>query len=315
MFETLIVQPIFNLLVFIYAILPGHNFGLALILFTIVIRMLLWPLVKKQLHQTKVMRKIQPQLKEIKKAAKGDRQKESLMTMALYKEYGVNPFSSIGVLLLQLPILIGLYSGLNKLIHDQSQIVHFAYPFLQDFSWMQHLAHNIKSFDLSLFGIVDLSRSALGPKGVYWPALIIVAGSAVIQFYQSKQLIPSDKDARKLRDILKGAGDGKQADQAEVNAAVSRTTIYFLPAMVFLFTVNIASALSLYWLVGGLVAFIQQSIILREDKDELAEMTDGKSVASKKADKAIEAEIVSEPKSKTSSKNGKKGGQNRKRRK
>lgn len=315
MFETLIVQPIFNLLVFIYAILPGHNFGLALILFTVVIRMLLWPLVKKQLHQTKVMRKIQPQLKEVKKAAKGDRQKESLMTMALYKEHGVNPFSSIGVLLLQLPILIGLYSGLNKLIHDQSQIVHFAYPFLQDFSWMQHIAHNIKAFDVNLFGIVDLSRSALGPKGVYWPALIIVAGSAVIQFFQSKQLIPSDKDARKLRDILKGAGDGKQADQSEVNAAVSRTTIYFLPAMVFLFTVNIASALSLYWLVGGLVAFIQQSIILREDKEEIAEMIDGKPAASKKADKAIEAEIVSEPKPKTSSKNGKKGGQNRKRRK
>ncbi len=314
MFTTLIVQPIFNLLVFIYAILPGHNFGLALIIFTVVIRMLLWPLVKKQLHQTKVMRRIQPQLKEIKKATKGDRQKESLMTMALYKEHGVNPFGSIGVLLLQLPILIGLYSGLNKLIHDQSQIVHFAYPFLQNFSWMQHLAHNIHSFDLSLFGLVDLSRSALGPKGVYWPALIIVAGSAIIQFFQSRQLIPSDKDARKLRDILKGAGDGKSADQSEVNAAVSRTTIYFLPAMVFLFTVNIASALSLYWLVGGLVAFIQQSIILREDKDDLAKITDSKASISKKVSNAIDAEIVSEPKTKTSSKS-KKGGQNRKRRK
>jgi YidC/Oxa1 family membrane protein insertase len=56
-FTTLIVQPIFNLLVLIYALLPGHNFGLAIILFTIVVRLLLWPLVKKQLHQAKAMRR------------------------------------------------------------------------------------------------------------------------------------------------------------------------------------------------------------------------------------------------------------------
>src|SRR5580765_5618389 len=98
MFTTLIVQPIFNLLVLIYAILPGHNFGLAIILFTILVRLLLWPLVKKQLHQAKVMRQIQPELKRIKAATKGDRQKESLMMMELYKERGINPFGSIGVL-------------------------------------------------------------------------------------------------------------------------------------------------------------------------------------------------------------------------
>lgn len=310
MFDTLIVQPIFNVLVFIYAILPGHNFGLALILFTVLVRLLLWPLVKKQLHQVKVMRKIQPELKKVKKAANGDRQKESVMTMALYKEYGVNPFGSIGVLLLQLPILIGLYSGLNRLIHNEHTIVDFAYPFLQNFSWIEHLSHNIKDFDATLFGVVDLTRSALGPKGVYWPALLIVAGSAVIQFFQSKQLTPTDKDARKLREILKGAGEGKQADQSEVNAAISRTTIYMLPAMVFIFTVNIASALSLYWLVGGLVAFIQQSIILREDEEELL---DKKKSSTKNADsEVIEGEVVSEPSK--SSKQQKGNAQNRKKR-
>lgn len=325
MFTTLIVQPIFNILVFIYAILPGHNFGLALIIFTVLVRMLLWPLVKKQLRQVKVMRKVQPELKKIKAAAKGDRQKESVMTMALYKEYGVNPFGSIGVLFLQLPILIGLYSGLNRLIHDHNQIVTFAYPALQHMSWMQHLSHNIHAFDATLFGVVDLTRSALGPMGVYWPALIIVAGSACIQFFQSKQLTPSDKDARKLRDILKGAGEGAKADQSEVNAAVSRTTIYFLPAMVFLFTVNISSALSLYWLVGGLVAFIQQSIILREDSEDLIKLADAKPKNTKiSSKKVVDAEIVSEPEqapetpqksaAKKSSPDAKKGNGNRKKR-
>lgn len=321
MFDTLIVQPIFNLLVLIYALLPGHNFGIALILFTIIVRLLMWPLVKKQLHQVKVMRRIQPELKKIKAATKGDRQKESLMTMALYKEYGVNPFSSIGVLLLQLPILIGLYSGLTKIVKDPETLVTFAYGPIQNLSWMQHLAENIKAFDSTLFGIVDLTRAAIGANGIYWPAMIIVAASAVIQFYQSKQLAPTDKEARKLRDILKAAGEGKQADQSEVNASISRTTIYLLPAMVFIFTVNLASALSLYWLVGGLVAFIQQSIILRDDKDELmATSSKGKTktkittTKTKDADTVIEGEVIEKP-TKKPKPQAKKAGKAKKRRK
>ena len=71
MFTNLVVQPIFNLLVFIYALLPGHNFGFAIIIFTIVVRLLMWPLVKKQLHHAKAMRELQPELKRIKKESKG----------------------------------------------------------------------------------------------------------------------------------------------------------------------------------------------------------------------------------------------------
>src|SRR4051794_13915252 len=131
MFTTLIVKPIFNLLVLIYALLPGHNFGVALILFTIVIRLLLWPLVKRQLHQAKAMRKLQPEIKRVKQAAKGNKQKESQMLMELYKERGINPFATFPTLIIQFIILIGLYSGLTKIIHNPETIVTFAYPSLQ----------------------------------------------------------------------------------------------------------------------------------------------------------------------------------------
>src|SRR5688572_23768029 len=104
MFNVLIVQPIFNLLVIIYALLPGHNFGLAIIVFTIVVRLLMWPLVKKQMHQTRVMREMQPELKRIKAASKGDKQKQQLMMMELYKERGISPFSPIGTLAIQLVV-------------------------------------------------------------------------------------------------------------------------------------------------------------------------------------------------------------------
>ena len=303
MFTTLIIQPIFNLLVLIYALLPGHNFGVAIILFTVIVRLLMWPLVKKQLRQVKVQRQLQPEIKRIKQAAKGDRRQESLLLMELYKERGVNPFAPIGILLLQIPILIALYSSLRRILQDPGNLESFSYSFLHHLPWMQHLAQNIHAFDANLLGFMDLTRSALGPKGLYWPAMIVVIASAVVQFYQSKQLAPSSKDARSLRQILKDSSVGKQVDQSEVTAATARSTRFLLPAMIFLFTVNIPSALALYWLTSGVVALIQQSIALREDVEDMEAPKDsktkgGKASASKREEVAIEAELVAEPKPK-----------------
>ena len=74
MFQTLVVQPIYNILVAIYGIMPGHDLGVSLILFTILIRFAMWPLLKKQLRQNKAMQDLKPELKKIKKAAAGDKQ-------------------------------------------------------------------------------------------------------------------------------------------------------------------------------------------------------------------------------------------------
>jgi YidC/Oxa1 family membrane protein insertase len=305
MFTTLIVQPLFNLLVFIYAILPGHNFGFALIIFTILIRLLMWPLVKKQLHQAKAMRALQPDIKRVKKAAKGDRQKESQLLMELYKERGINPFGTFPVLIIQLIVLIGLFSGLRKVIDDPHSLITFSYPFIQNLSWVQTLSHNIHLFDNTLFGVVDLGRAALNTGGgIYWPAMLIVIGSAVAQYFQAGQLLPKDKDQRNLRTILKEANQGKQADQAEVNAAVGRSTRFFIPVLIFLFTVNIPSALSLYWLVSGLVAFVQQALVLRQDETELEAIADRSD--RKDTSKIPEAEIVTPKPSKTKNKKVKK---------
>lgn len=297
MFDTLIVQPIFNLLVLIYALIPGHNFGLAVILFTITVRLLMWPLVKKQLHQTKKMRALQPELKKINKSTK-DKQQRSLMMMELYRERGINPFAPLVPLLIQLPIFFGLYLGLQKVVKEPQQIIDFAYSRIADLSWMQQLATNIKQFDETLFSVVDLTRPAIGQEGFYLPAFLIVVISVVVQYYQAKQLTPVDKDARSLRAILKEAGEGKEADQSELNAAIGRSTKFILPVMMFIFTVGIASALSLYVLVSGLVAYIQQAIVLGKDEDEMEVIADEKTT--KDARTIPEAEVVaSAKKSKT----------------
>ena len=164
------------------------------------------------------------------------------------------------------------------------------------------LEGNIHRFDSTLFGVVNLSRAALEKGGVYWPAMIIVVGSAVSQYYQAKQLMPDDGKKRSLRKIMGEAGDGKKADQSEINAAVGRSTRYFLPVFIFLLTVNIASALSLYWLASGLVAYIQQARVLGKDSSEMI------TAADKVTGKVIEGEIIP-PKTKkvaTSKKNSKK---------
>ena len=304
MFNTLLVQPIFNILVAIYAILPGHNFGLAIIVFTILVRLAMWPLVKKQLHHAKAMRELQPEIKKIKKAAKGDKRQESLMTMELYKEREINPFASIGLILVQLPIIIALYSAITRIINDPSTLNTFSYPFLQNLGWMKELATDISKFDNTLFGVVDLARPAIGEAGFYFPAFIIVAISAVTQYFQGKQLMPTSTDSKKLRDILREASQGKQTDQSEMAAATGRFTQYMIPSFVFIFTIGLPSALPLYWLTTSLTALVQQSRILGQDKQELKEVT-----ANTSNNSVIEGEVIEtkpKPKKKKTSKKNKK---------
>ncbi|MDQ5963316.1 MAG: YidC/Oxa1 family rane protein insertase [Patescibacteria group bacterium] len=297
MFTTLVIQPIFNLLVAIYALLPGHNFGIALIVFTVVIRALLWPLVRKQLRHTKITQKLQPELKRIKKEAKGDKQKESLLMMELYKERGINPLGSLPVTLVQMAVLIGLYMGLTKLLKDTTQISSFAYGFLQHLGSIKEIAANPKLFDNTLFGIVDLARPAVGPRGFYLPAFILVMGSALVQYLSTKQIMSVNKDARTLRDILKAASEGEEVDAFEKNAAIGRSMGFFIPVMVFVFTIGLAAALSLYWFVGGLIALYQQNKVLKEDEEDMHRIADAPTRGKQRdTSKIAEAEIVSEVK-------------------
>jgi membrane protein insertase Oxa1/YidC/SpoIIIJ len=135
------------------------------------------------------------------------------------------------------------------------------------------------------------------------PAMLIVIGSAVIQYFQSKQLMPKSKDGRNLRAILKDAATGKNADSMEVNAATGRAMSYFIPAIVFLVTINIASALPLYWLTSGLIAYWQQAKILKKDEDEMDKIADSTGGKAKiRAKFAREAIIIED---KTTSKKSK----------
>lgn len=274
MFETLLVRPVFNLLEFIYAIIPGHDLGIAIIIFTAIIRLLLWPLVHKQLHHAKLMRELQPELRKIKKAAKGDKQKEVRLQMELYKERGIKPFSSIGTLIVQIPIFIALYQAVLKITNNPDSLLTFSYQWVRDLPWIQTLSADISQFDETFLGFVDLTRRGFENGSFYWPAVLIVLVSTVMQFLQTRMMLSSDKDARKLSDVLKDAAAGKEADQAEVTAAVSRSLSYVLPIFIFTFGLIVPAALALYIFTSSAIGYIQQRRVFREDAEEMLELAD-----------------------------------------
>lgn len=301
-FDLLLVQPIFNILLFIYSIIPGHDFGLALIVFTVLIRFLLWPLVRRQLHQTKLMQKMQPEVAKIKARTKGNRQMESQLLMELYRERGVNPFGSIGLLLLQLPILLTLYSVVRLMTTNTGHnIAKYAYSFLQHISYVQTVIAHPSQFNDTLFGVIDLTKVAIGKDGVYIPILLLAIAAAILQAWQSQQLLPKVKEGRKLRDILKEQASGKEIDQSEMSALMTKRMSYFFPVITFVVSIYLTGALVVYLFTSSAVAVWQQRAVLRQDDVELEAEADklGAKQAKKNKRSAVkEATIVSTPSTK-----------------
>ena len=299
-FEVLVVQPIFNLLIGLYSLIPGGDFGIALILFTIMIRFALLPLVKRQLHQVSAMRKLQPQLASIKKAAKGNKQLESMQMMELYKKNGVNPFRSIGILLIQLPIFIALYQVIQIFTLHRDQIGKLTYDFLQNIEPIKKLIEHPAQFNEKLLGVVDLTKTAFGgPNGISIFLVLLAIVAAVTQYVMSKQTMPQQESKKRLRDIMTEAGEGKQADQGEMNAVVMGKMMKVLPFFMLFVMLSLPGALALYYAVSNIVAVIQQHYILKQDVDEMEHIaeevvptTGKKATAKARAKVATEANII-----------------------
>lgn len=308
-FEVIVVQPIFNLLMALYSIIPGGDFGVAVIIFTILMRILMWPLVVKQLHQVKAMRKLQPELAKVKKKAKGNRQLEGMMMMELYKKHNVNPFRSIGILLIQLPIFIGLYHVIQIFTSHRGDLAKFSYDFVENIPVVSHLIAHPDTFNQHLFGIVDLTRHAIDQFGVSPFLLVLAVGSGFLQYVSSKQTMPQEESKKGLRQIMAEAAEGKQADQAEMNAIVMQKMVKIMPVMMVFIMINLPGAITLYYAVSTLVAVMQQHMLLKRDEDNLIEVANEKRAENstkKRAQKAKEATVVAKKSTSAAKKNTKK---------
>lgn len=288
MFETFIVQPIFNALMLLYSIIPGGDFGIAIILFTIIIRFALYPLVRSQLHQTKMMRKMQPELAKIKQAAGGNKQVEAMQQMELYKRYGIKPFRSILVLLIQLPIFIALYRVIQIVTLHRDQVVHYMYAPLQQIPAIKSIIENPDNFNHTMLGFIDLTKTAFSTHGVDIALLMLALISAITQYIMSKQTMPTNKSSKKFRDIMKEAAEGKQSDPSDMTNAMTGGMMKFMPVMMFFIMVGLPGALALYYTASNLVAVAQQHYLLNKDTHEMDEL----------ADEVIESEVSTSKKQK-----------------
>ena len=298
-FDEFIVRPIFNLLMAIYSLIP--DFGVSIIIFTILVRLLLWPLIKKQLHQAKAMRKMQPELAKIKKQYAKNPQMRNLAMMELYKKHNVSMFGSLGIMVIQLPILIAMYRVVQIFISNRSDLGKYVYDFVKNLSVANNLVNNPDQFNQNFLGIINLTQHAISKNGVIIGLLVLAGVAAYLQYLTSKQLSPQSDNTRKLRDVLAEAGDGKEADQSEVNAIMTRKMMKFMPVMMFFVIVYLPAALALYLATASAVGYLQNFIILRQDSLEMQAIanektTTRKSAASvktnKRAKQATEARIT-----------------------
>lgn len=273
-FHELVVRPIFNLLISIYSIIPGADFGIALIIFTIIVRFLMYPLVKKQLHQTKAMRRLQPELAKIKARAKGNKQLETMQMMELYKKHGVSPFRTIGILLIQLPIFIALFQVIQIFTNHRDKIGELSYNFLENIDLVKHLIAHPDQFNQKMLGIVDLTHTAFSNGNVDVILVILALVSGYTQYIMTKQTMPQDASKKSFREIMSEASEGKQADQSELNAVVMTKMMRVMPVFMVFIMISLPGALALYYTVSNIIAVIQQHYILKQDEDELEEIAD-----------------------------------------
>lgn len=329
--DFIIVRPITNILFFIYNLVG--DFGLAIILFVIIVKLCMWPLVKRQLHQTKLMRQLQPELAQIKKNCKGNRQLESLQTMDLYKKYNVKPFRSLLSLIIQLPMFIAIFGAIRVMVTpptDSSNLDLRAYSFVkQDGSNVKtvidlqnkYMAEkstydSVKNDDTkseeeksaitaptyefhpSLFGLVNLESNPgfTSPSAIF--SLFIAVLACLVQYLTSKQLRPSGRSKGKgFRQLMKEAGEGKEIDQAEINDMTSAQMGTMMPIMLLLIMINLPGALILYYFLSNLLTFVQQKIVLGQAEREM-EVSADKAIL-KELKHIQEAEVIENKKTGT----------------
>ena len=299
--DLIVVRPIVNIQFMIFNLV--HDFGIAIIIFAVLVKVCMWPLTKKQLNQTRLIRKIQPELTKIKKNCKGNKQMESLQTMDLYKRYNVKPFASIITLLIQLPIFIAIFSAIRVIATPlpQDNLMNRAYDivayegseirtledkqsaYLADLTNQDIPDEEKTPYDFypMLFGTIrlDVKASDVLIGNFSWSALFILACTvlaSVVQYWATKQQMPSNKSEKKksFRDILKDAKEGKDVDESDISSMTTGQMAYMMPIMMFIIMFNLNGALAFYYFLRNIITVFQQKIILKKVDTEIDEATD-----------------------------------------
>ena len=230
-FDNILVNPMLNILVVLYSFLFS-NFGLSIIIFTVIVRLVTLPLTLKQLHQMRAMMALQPRMKDMQTRYAKDPQRRSQEMMRLYREAGVNPLGCLGPMVIQLPIWIGLYQALLKTLGTTPD--HLVGLAQRVYSW-NPVGDTIVPLNSNFFGL-DLAN----PDPT--PILPVLVGAST--WLQQKMTTMPAADPR----------------QSSTNAMM----LWMMPIMLAFFAFTFPSGLSLYWVVSNLVGVALQYFITRD---------------------------------------------------
>lgn len=246
-----IYNPLFNLMVFFYNVVPGHDIGIAIILLTIFVRLLFYSINGKAIESQKKMQEIQPKIKEIQKRYKGDKERQAKKLMEFYQKNKINPLSGCLPLLIQFPILIALYQVFINGFKDESLSVIYS-------SYISNPGH----IDPLFLGLINLSET-----NIY---LALIAGG--LQYFQTKMMMGGKKEEKEEKKEEKSPKKTPEEKTQEFVQNMTKQMIYMMPVLTFVFAMSFPSGLALYWAVTTLFAIIQQHIMFKKQKKMEAEI-------------------------------------------
>ena len=230
-FHAVFYDPIYNALVALVAIVPGSDVGIAVILVTIIIRLILLPFSLSAARTQRAMKVLEPKIKELKDTHKGNKEKEALETLALYREARVNPFSSILTVFIQIPVLLALY------------FVFYYEPFpainaarLYSFTPMPDTA------SLEFLGLISVAGKSM--------VLAFLAG--VTQFYQAHMA---------LSGTMKPSGE--KSMQNDFQRVMGMQLKYVFPFIIAVISYTTSGAIALYFVTTNLAGIVQEWYLLR----------------------------------------------------
>ncbi|MBU1164596.1 YidC/Oxa1 family membrane protein insertase [Patescibacteria group bacterium] len=243
LFNTALYQPIFNALIFLYNVIPGDNIGIAIIVLTVLIKLILFPFSWKSIKSQRALQAIQPKMAELKKKFADQKEKLAAEMMKLYKTEKVSPFSSCLPLLIQLPFLFAVFRVFRDGFRDEA--LSMLYPFVNN-------PGHVNSW---VYG-VDLAQ----------PNLILAILTGAVQFWQAKMMITTKQP--------KVAGAKDEA----MLSAMNKQMVYFMPIFTVIIGMQLPAGLMVYWMTTTLLMVFQQYYIFGKDKhkDEKVEVIDQK---------------------------------------
>ncbi|MDP2648124.1 MAG: YidC/Oxa1 family membrane protein insertase [Candidatus Yanofskybacteria bacterium] len=228
LFHELLSRPLFNLLIGLYNLIPGQDFGIAILALTAVVRLIMLPLSLRASRSQRELAKLNPKLKEVQEKYKNDKQAQASAQMQLYKEHNINPLAGCLPLLIQIPIIIALYR--TFLAGFKPESLQMLYSFVQN----PGTIHNI------FLGFLDLTQKS--------PVLAVLAG--VFQYFQSRMSVSQ---------MPQSAGK----DKMDITGMMSTQMLYFFPVMIIIITWNLPAGLALYWVATTIFSIGEQFYIRR----------------------------------------------------